>query len=671
MPESVIVRPCEDSDFDSVVNLGDRYKKYLGLYPHKAIRESIATQHVFGAFIDDRLIGYVLFAPSYFDIRLVHLCIEPEYRNQGIARKLVDEIQERHSDRLCIRLKCRRDYPAHKIWPKLGFQAESFPTGRGKDKAEMTAWRRSFGHPDLFTSRLEDDVRVQVSLDTNIILDLVLNRNIDTKGFIESPLLVGESIFCISRTVKNELSELPTEKDRRRVMGHISQFEELHCELSATETVYHELLRDVGQLEIEKDPSLRSDVMVLAETIVGGASVLISNDDNAAKTLRPFAELRGVDILHPSQLVVRIDELKDPGRRTAERIQNTALKIIEASAGSDRELDHLTSFYAGEKKAEFRQLIRAKSGNSEIKLVHAEASSLADALIVTNILEGDLNAELLRVRAGQFAPILLKQLIFQLRQEALRRGTPRLVVTDPAPGGGFNATSTLEEEGAKRIGNYWIIEVVDAQLEISDIASGRVGPWNLSPWIDNYKQSAMEFSELERHLWPMKILGSGLPCYVVPIKQAYASELLGYDEPLLDRNQALGISRRHVYYKSATFRPEAPGRILWYVSGKQGGSIVATSHLVSTHVATPKALHSRFKKYGVWSLMDIEGHAKKLQKAVALRFGDTEILRRQIKLSDAEAIVKAFGHQLGSMPTTRKISESAFHEIYSKGMEYR
>ncbi|MFJ6003127.1 GNAT family N-acetyltransferase [Arthrobacter sp. NPDC092385] len=666
--ELVIIRLCVDSDLEDVVELGNQFKKYLGLYPPTAYRESIEKGCVLGAFIDDNLIGYVLFDLPYADIRLIHLCISPEYRKTGVARLLVDEIQRNHSDRQGIRLKCRRDYPAHGVWPKLGFQAESFAEGRGKDKAEMTVWRRSFGHDTLFSSSLASDTRLHVTLDTNVILDLLLGRNQETEDFLNSPILEGEVTYCVSRSVRNELSELRSPDERRQVMLQLGQFEELSAELTVAEALQRELLASISATELSRDLSLNPDSRLVAETIVGGADVMITNDENAAKVLRPLAQRHGVDVLHPSQLVVMIDDLKGLYRDGAGRIQNTELVLDRAPAGSDRELDHLISSHSGETKAQFRTNLRSKA-SSTLQTVHTAESGLADGLLMTRTTDDTLEVELLRVRPARGGSALLKQLLFQLRHEALRKGMARIVLTDPAPGGGESPAQILEQEGAILIKGRWTMEVVDAQLSVDQLRSPDLSPWQLAPWIDRTIESPEDFAKLERHLWPLKIREAPLRCFVVPIKQTFASELLGYDTPLLTRQKDLGISRRHVYYKSAPYQPSAPGRILWYVSGRGGGSVVAASQLVSSHRGSPSTLHSRFRKYGVWSEVDIKSHARGTGTAVALRFGETEIFRSFVKLSDAEATVKTYGRTLTTMPTVREIPEAAWQEIYSKGMQ--
>lgn len=666
MGSSATVRLCRPEDFSAIVDLGDRFKKFLGIYPHQAIMEAIHDGFVFGAFKQKRLAGYALFALPYSDIRLVHLCVDPDFRSQGIARSLVDTIQETYSERQGIRLKCRRDFPAHKVWARLGFQAESLPRGRGKDQAEMTAWRKPFGPPDLFASLLEDETRVQAVLDSNVILDLVLDRQPSTAEFLHSPAIYDEVSFCFTRSVRNELAEYSPSDARAVVFSRLAQFDELPSKLGTCESLNAEILRAIPSDQVDKDPSLRCDSRVLAETIVSGAAVLITNDDNAGSVLRDIANSHGVDVLHPSQLVVKIDELKGRRKDSSDRLQNTGITVANSHAGIDRETDHLISNHCGESKAQFKRHLRSSMA-TDMKIFHAGGSSLVDGLLATCHVSDEIHVPLLRVRRSPGSPTLLEQLLFQLRLECLKNEAVRIMITDPAPGGGENPFTILKEEGARPVGGHWQIEVVNAQLKLDDFLAGRVGPWDLHDWVRNSPRTPEEFAAIERQLWPLKLEGTSLTNHVVPIRQAYASELLGYDAPLLSRRTDLGVSRRHVYYKSAHSKPAAPGRILWYVSGPKGGSIVAASQLISTHTGVPRDLHARFRKHGVWSQADIESNAKR-GRATALRFGNTEIFTSPIPRISADEIARESGPALGTIPTTRRISDVAFQAIYRMGI---
>src|SRR5205814_8086933 len=97
---------------------------------------------------------------------------------------------------------------------------------------------------------------------------------------------------------------------------------------------------------------------------------------------------------------------------------------------------------------------------------------------------------------------------------------------------------------------------------------------------------AVAAAELERIWWPAKITDSRLPTYMIPIQQAFSVDLLGVPHAFL-RDDALGLAREHVYYRSPKgLRIQAPARLLWYISGSGAGvayqpGVVACSQLDS------------------------------------------------------------------------------------------
>ena len=77
---------------------------------------------------------------------------------------------------------------------------------------------------------------------------------------------------------------------------------------------------------------------------------------------------------------------------------------------------------------------------------------------------------------------------------------------------------------------------------------------------------------LERMLWPVKIVETDVPCFIVPIKPRWAKYL--FDEHMASQDlfgaSDLIFNAELVFYRSK--RPgglTAPARILWYVSHRK------------------------------------------------------------------------------------------------------
>ena len=119
--------PDEISALDHLMK---RNSQTLGFLPAEALNEYLRKGRVIGAKDEDgRLIAYLLYAPRLSSFRIVQLCVSQESRGQGIARGLLEELKCTATTQSAITLNCRRDFPAHQIWPTLGF----VPIGRSQD----------------------------------------------------------------------------------------------------------------------------------------------------------------------------------------------------------------------------------------------------------------------------------------------------------------------------------------------------------------------------------------------------------------------------------------------------------------------------------------------------------------------------------------------------------
>lgn len=182
---------------------------------------------------------------------------------------------------------------------------------------------------------------------------------------------------------------------------------------------------------------------------------------------------------------------------------------------------------------------------------------------------------------------------------------------------------------------------------------------------------AVAVAELERAWWPAKITDSLLPTYLVPIQQAFSADLLGVPQTMFPRQDALGLSREHVYYRSpGGTTPQAPARLLWYMSGTghdtpHAAAVIACSQLDAVISGPPAELHSRFRHLGVWSGAQVE-HAARDGLVQALVFTNTEVFLRPVGRERLRRLAKAHReHYIPYQPLG--ISSEYFAAIYREG----
>jgi len=163
---------------EKVIKLADANKSTLGLLPHGAFM-ALAAQRLILCALDekDKLCGYLLYGvnKTYCFYYISHLCIEKSQRGKGIAKALFEEFKnrtQRYYKRYYkgVRVHCRIDYEANKIWPKLGFFARHEIDGKSKDGSKLTVWWYDYGYPTLFTDADEQrtQLKLKVAIDSNI-----------------------------------------------------------------------------------------------------------------------------------------------------------------------------------------------------------------------------------------------------------------------------------------------------------------------------------------------------------------------------------------------------------------------------------------------------------------------------------------------------------------------
>ena len=155
---------------DDVFALYRKDSATLGFMPEGAFRQAISNRRLLVAKDGDKIVGYLFFRIARGRAAVVHLCVTPAERGRGFARMLVQTLKENTTHLECVTLRCRGDFPANGLWPKLGFHPKARVKGRGSEGAELTIWHFDHGHEDLFSSLVSE--KTLVVIDTNIFLDL-------------------------------------------------------------------------------------------------------------------------------------------------------------------------------------------------------------------------------------------------------------------------------------------------------------------------------------------------------------------------------------------------------------------------------------------------------------------------------------------------------------------
>lgn len=279
----------------------------------------------------------------------------------------------------------------------------------------------------------------------------------------------------------------------------------------------------------------------------------------------------------------------------------------------------------------------------------------------------------LRVVNSGLADTLARQMLFQLRQRARDHGATIIKITDrylSAPA----RLAALNDGFREQDGDYhaFAVDLCAPAAEVEHHTSANARQAGIpEPAPLKSDMPAVVAAELERTWWPAKLIDSQLPTYLIPIQQRFAAELLGVPEGLIPRQDSLGLAREHVYYRSPVgARPQAPARLLWYLTSTGPGTpyssgVIACSQLDTVVTGPAEVLFDQFRHLGVWDLGQVYAAAHDGQ-VQALRFTNTELLTH-IPLSRLRAIAAAY-QQTGLPPQwPTRISPAMFTALYQEG----
>jgi hypothetical protein len=661
-------------DVSDVVRLGDKNRKTLGFLPHSGYSEAAERRHiVLAVSTDGTLAGYCLYAPTRTYVRIVHLCVDNQHLGRGLARRMVESVNELNPQSSGLRLKCRRDWPSYEMWPKLGFRPRTDVTGRSAAGHLLTVWwRASASEMDLFSVQAHQSDVPLVAIDSNVFSDLHSTRA-DREGRFSGAvaLLAGDNQIqlALPSSVPAELNRTADDVVRRRLLDCTASYPVLAVDEHAVSRAHADLLANIDNDVLTRDASLRNDSRLIVEAALGGADVYITRDVNAVRHIGGRAlDVHGISVLDPTELAAFLHRREFDADYLPARLQETSYEVSSGdhSLWSSRAVDALLNTASSERRAAFSERIRSiaelSAAYMKRNLLLNPAGEVVAAWATRHSDADRIEVPLLRVSDSPLATTISRQLLHLLRNDLPNHSATAIRITDPHPSA--VVVASMPAEGFSRtLDDGWAatsLAVCGDWATVREHAIAAHAPQVPPDALPNTIQAA----ELEKAWWPVKINDADLPTYVVPIRSNFAYDLLGHTTTLLTRPATLGLSRENVYYRSARTKQEAPGRILWY-SSKVDKAIVACSRLVETGIGSPESLFRQFERLGVWDLDTIRQSANATNEVAFLRFADTEIFKCPVGL-DTVRLLSA-GH--ATLPSLQpvKISNQLFTRLYQKG----
>lgn len=628
-------------DFSAVDDLMKLNSRTLGFLTEEALLESFLNKSgALGAKTDDgQLVGYLLYAayPQYF--RIAQLCVSENFREQGIAKQLLEALKKSAITQKIVRLRCRPDFPANNIWPQLGFTPLDEKPGRSKKRHPLTLWCLTLAKDDqlsLFQANTSDET-LDVIIDAQIFFDFYEPDSAKSKPSkaLLSDFLVDSLELWITDELFNEIHRNNDLGKRERARKRAQRFLKIDPEPSVV-AKFDKVLR---QNFPTNKPSQESDIRQLAKAAASDVNIFVTQDRNILAASDTIANRTGLQVLSPTQLIIRLHELSEKQSYIPERIAGPDLSWKRLTS-EDLTSSYNSFFNHGERQGRFREKLEsflASPNSYECQLLRYK-----NKVVAIRVLSSDsdkiLNAPFLRLSHSveqkvPFGRFLIADTVSKAIGDNLDMVkidslglTPRLV-TD------------LLEMRFTRCNDNFVKFCFSRCLERTEVLSAIDELYPES--IDNYRN--MSNLKLEQHCSPLS-LASDQNYFLIPIRPSYAMSLVDIQQSgddLFGGETSVLLRWDHVYYRKKNFHKmlAPPGRILWYVS-KPKSQIVAISHLDEVEIGIPKDLFKKFKKFGIlnWNKIYDMCDGDISREIMVLNFSHTFLFRKPISLNEIRTV---------------------------------
>ncbi|MFJ4920234.1 hypothetical protein [Streptomyces sp. NPDC088725] len=379
----------------------------------------------------------------------------------------------------------------------------------------------------------------------------------------------------------------------------------------------------------------------------------------------------------PSTVTLHVEELRQAQVYRPADLMGTDFRSAEVSSRTEDELVAFFDQSGGDDGSAFAERLRSLTADSVAwrRELLRDGEGRPVALYALALDGRTLIVPVLRTAEHALEETLARQLLFLLKRLGREFGAEMIRITDPHPSMVAKAAAGddgfFEHDGGLVA---LLVNVCGTTAQVEAVTGALARELTLEATTLQKGMPAEVAAVVERAWWPAKIIDSGLPSFLVPIKPRWSTELFNFPAMLLPRSQVLGISREHVYYRTSGHRGESvPGRLLWYVSegpsGVESQMIVGSSRLDEVLIDTPDSLFSKFEHLGVYGRAEVLGAADASGRAMALRFSDTEIFPEPVTLRRLTSLARELGlpWSSNSLISLSKIKSELFQAVYKEG----
>lgn len=652
-------------DFHEVDGLMKKNSSTLGFLPKNPLLEHLKGGWAIGATSEDgSLAAYLLYARYPERIRVIHLCVSANFRGSGLARRLVEELIAQCDTQAVIRLRCRRDFDADKLWPRLGFVPVGEKVGRSLEGHTLTHWElrlKNDSQLDLFKEGISDQL-LDVAIDAQVLFHF--NQPMSSVTAASKALAADFMIDAIRIRVAPEIfHEINRQDDpdkRKRSQALANSFSRISYDSRQAEQVESDLKT---VLPFSKRSAL-SDIRHLAQTSASEVEVFVTNDQRILKRAKEVEAITKLQIYSPDELVVRIHQGDD------------------AEAYRDSPISGQSVFWRRARSEDLRQLPkllkRPKEKLGKLREVLQKLNSDPHSMSLSLLWRGD---ELLGARATQAGSRSVDITFLRAAPSRHQKLIEEFMVWDSVVSRQAENVRTVKLSKSQW-SNYTRADLLKMGFLETDYDFRRLTLASVLTCEEVKSELNKQFSsdmealgaigddELTKMCSPIVLRDRDEPAYIVPIRPEYALSLFDRKQASTDLfggHQQVLMRCDNVYFrkKSHHHMLKAPARILWYES-REVGAITACSHLDAVTIGTPKDLFRSFKELGALDWSDIYEMCKRdvTAEIMALQFSHTFEFPHSVSL---HMLKRLAGSGFGSIQSPRSIEMPLFINVAEFG----
>ena len=659
------------ADLDAVDELMKRYGKTLGFLPREALKGYLNSKKggVLGAKTDaGQLVGYLLYAANLNYFRITHLCTLDEYRSQGIAKRLLNDLKKSADTQKAIKLNCRRDFPANNLWPKLGFVALGNKRSRSRAKRFLTIWHLTLGQDnqlDLFQAKTSDG-SLDVIIDAQIFFDFDEPDITKTKPskVLLSDFLIDSLNLLITDEIFNEIDRQEDSKlrNKSRNRAHNSSKVEYNSHL------VEDFIKLLKEILPNRKPREGSDIRQLAKAAASNVKTFVTRDGDLLKNARRISDTVGLEVVNPTELIIRLHELSEGQSYAPDRVAGLNLRWNRLTSKDLTDFPFHSFLKYRERKGKFRE--KLESLIVQPKRYECELLRSGDDIIALRVLTNNSNqmliSSLARVTSSANSPLFGRFLIADTLSKSVEKNLEMVKFEDSA------LTPSLIPE----LLDMGFVECDDGFVRFcfSRCLSRKEVLSVISELCSEVKSTYRDMSdlELEQCCSPLVLDSAEQKYFLIPILPHYAMGLIDRDQSsrdLFGGDPNILLRWDNVYYRSKSCHKmlTAPGHILWYVSGKKK-EIIAVSRLDDVLIDSTTELFKRFKKFGILEWRDLYKMCKgdPSKELMVLKFSHTFLFRKPVSLDDVRTVYAK--HNAGlSLQGPSKILPEIFYGLFQRG----